>query len=486
MACKELMEPSKGNRSPENPEQNGASEADISAHYARAVDYLYARINYERTADTAPYPFRLRRMNELMDRLDLHGIAGRAVPVVHVAGTKGKGSTSTMIAAMLTAGGFRTGLYTSPHLIRLEERFTVDGKMASKVEVIRLIEEIATEADRLAVSDVGAPTFFELTTAMALRHFQASECTAVVLEVGLGGKLDSTNACHPTVTAITSIGFDHQHILGNTLGEIATQKGGIIKPGIPIVTGVVQSDARSVIAEIAATKQARLFEIHSQFDCKMQESSPFLDWSTTFDLISRDEAIHNRLGWTVPLDGEHQARNASVACVVMDLLSASGICVSEDAQKRGLSNAKIEGRVERFRLHDNVDLILDTSHNIDSIAALCDCISRRSQGRPVTVVFGTSRDKEHRPMLALLSRSSDFLFLTRYHGNPRYRDTAELLRDLPQGETAVIEDDPSAAVQAAIGRVSGPHLIVVCGSFFLAAEVRPGIVDLALAYQSRG
>jgi len=456
-----------------------AESVPVSAQYVRAIDYLYARINYERTADTAPYPFRLRRINVLMDRLDLHGIAGRTVPVVHVAGTKGKGSTSTMVAAMLTAGGFRTGLYTSPHLMRLEERFTVDGKIAGEAEVVRLIDEISQAADHLAASELGAPTFFELTTALALRHFQACECTAVVLEVGLGGKLDSTNACHPTVTVITSIGFDHQHILGNTLGEIAAQKAGIIKLGVPVVSGVIQPEARQVIAAIAANKQARLFEAGRQFDPRPMPSLSTAEWLTTFDLVSRDEAINDRVGWTVPLDGEHQARNASVACVVMDLLTAAGIHVPEDAQQQGLSKTSIAGRVERFRLRDGIDLILDTAHNIDSIAALCQCIDQRSLGRPVTVVFGTSRDKEHRPMLSLLCDSSDAMILTRYHGNPRYRDTAEMLRDLPPGRTAVIEDDPCAAVQAAVARVPGPHLIVVCGSFFLAAEVRPMIQEIA-------
>jgi len=476
MACIELMEPLKGNRLPEPGLREPSQIAD---QYTRAIEYLYARINYERTADTAPYPFRLRRMNELMDRLDLHGIAGRTVPVVHIAGTKGKGSTSTMVAAMLTAGGYRTGLYTSPHLMRLEERFTVDGKTASQAEVIDLIDRISPVADQLAASELGAATFFELTTTLALLHFQVCECTAVVLEVGLGGKLDSTNTCHPTVTAITSIGFDHQHILGNTLGEIATQKAGIIKPSVPIVSGVLQPEARQVITRIAANKQARLFETGHHFVPQPKLSSRTDEWLTTFDLISRDEAVSNRVGWTVPLDGEHQAMNAGVACVVMDLLSAAGIHIPEDAQQKGLSETRIVGRVERFRLRADVDLILDTAHNTDSIAALCKCIDQRSQGRPVTVVFGTSRDKEHRPMLSSLCDSSDAMILTRYHGNPRYRETAEMFRDLPAGRTAIIEDDPRAAVQAAIARVSGPHLVVVCGSFFLAAEVRPLILELS-------
>ena len=155
-----------------------------TSEYAGAIAYLYGRINYERTADTAPYPFRLRRMNELLDRLDLRGIAGRDIPVVHIAGTKGKGSTSAMVASMLSASGYRTGLYTSPHLLKLEERFTVDGQIPSEAEVVQLIDSIRREADQMAASEFGEATFFELTTAIALLHFRNHQCEAAVLEVG--------------------------------------------------------------------------------------------------------------------------------------------------------------------------------------------------------------------------------------------------------------------------------------------------------------
>jgi len=472
------MQPFGTDSSSRRDEQAAPEKLPPSDEYQRAIAYLYERINYERTADTAPYPFRLQRMTELVNRFDLHGVAGRSIPVVHVAGTKGKGSTSTMVASMLTAGGYRTGLYTSPHLMRLEERFTVDGKLPNESEVITMIKSIAAEADQMAQSSLGAPTFFEMTTAMALLHFRNAGCTAAVLEVGLGGKLDSTNVCYPAVTAITSIGFDHQHILGNTLREIASQKAGIIKAGVPAVSGVVQREARDSIDEIAADKGAKLFAIGRQFDVQTMSDAGSDDWSTHFDLLSHDLAIGDRKAWTVPLDGDHQAANAAVACTIMDLLAASGIVVSESVQKSGLASTKIAGRVERFRLRPDVDIILDTSHNIDSVASLCQCIRKRRGHRPVTVVFGTSHDKDHRPMLQELCDHCDSITLTRYHGNPRYREPAELMRDLPsdvvsKGRLAMVNENPVSAVRAAIDRILGPHLIVICGSFFLAAEVRP-------------
>lgn len=460
----------------------------ISDAYEQAIAYLYGRINYERTADTAPYPFRLKRMNALLDRLELHGIAGRSIPVIHIAGTKGKGSTANMVAAMLGAAGIRTGLYTSPHLVRLEERFTVDGQLAAESEVVELVASIRNEADRMSSSELGTPTFFEMTTAMALTHFRNRNCQAVVLEVGLGGRLDSTNVCHPAVTAITSIGFDHQHILGNTLGEIAFQKAGIIKPGIPVVIGVTRKEARDVIFQVAEENHARRFAINEQFDCHAvtttkqdpSDDNPTTDeWCTTFDLHSHDAVIQSREHWMVPLDGAHQARNAAIACVIMDLLG-SVLDVPIERQQAGLSQLRMAGRVERFSIGKKIDIILDTSHNDDSIAGLCECIARRADGRPITVVFGTSRDKEHRPMLSRLCAEADHVILTRYHGNPRFRDTAELFRDLPSGAQATTQDQPLEAVQMAIDRVKGPHLIVVCGSFFLAAEVRAMLQQLAI------
>ena len=470
------MEPSPGNQP--SPEHALSPPSLPLGDYANAIAYLYGRINYERTAETAPYPFRLRRMTELLDRLDLRGIAGADVPVVHIAGTKGKGSTSTMVASMLTAAGYRTGLYTSPHLVRLEERFTVDGALAEPQTVVALIEALRCEADRMASTDLGAPTFFEMTTAMALMHFRNSQCTAVVLEVGLGGKLDSTNVCQPTVTAITSIGFDHQHILGNTLAEIAAQKAGIIKTGVPVISGVSQSEPRAVIEAIARDKSAPLFTINRDFSVRAAKPDDEATWSTCFDFVAHTPPLTDREGWSVPLDGEHQAKNAAVACAIVDLMEARGVSIPRASQKAGLGCVKIAGRVERFCLSEGVDLILDTAHNVDSIDALCRCIERRAMGRPVTLVFGTSKDKEHVPMLAQLAKQADAMILTRYHGNPRYREPSELLRDLPaDSATKAIEaqiiDEPVAALEHAIQSIAGPHLIIVCGSFFLAAEVRP-------------
>jgi dihydrofolate synthase/folylpolyglutamate synthase len=446
--------------------------------YPAAIEYLYGLINYEKTADSKPYPFRLRRMRQLLEILELQGVAGDDLPVVHIAGTKGKGSTATMVAAMLSASGVRTGLYTSPHLIELEERFVVDGQRASKPEVASLIAAVGQAADHLTTTDAGQPTFFELITAVALLHFKKKACQAVVLEVGLGGRLDSTNVCSPTVTAITSIGMDHQHILGNSLGEIAFQKAGIIKPDVPVVSGVVDREPADVIEQVAVQRGAPLLRCGTDFDFKVAAK---LDaWGSRFDLASKHPAINDRVDWHLPLDGAHQGRNAALACVILDLLQQSGTNTSTDHQRIGLAEMKCAGRIERFLLADGGEVILDTAHNVDSINALCNCLEQRAAGRTVTVIFGTSRDKDHVPMLNRLCETADRLVLTRYHGNPRYREPDELLAALPPDRSATIRPCPVTALAFARQTAMPPeeNLIVVCGSFFLAAEVRPLLVRL--------
>ena len=225
--------------------------------YQERLDYLYGRLNYEWVGmPRIPAELRLGRMRRLMRRL---GDPHLGLKVIHIAGTKGKGSTAAMMAASLTASGIRTGLYCSPHLHRLEERYCIDGRPASPDELIALVDEVRAVVERLDVDDPhlrhrGA-TFFEITTAMGLLYFARRKAQAVVLEVGLGGRLDSTNVVHPAVCVITSIAHDHTRQLGSTLGAIATEKAGILKRSRPAVSGVCADEPRQAIRRVAAQRR---------------------------------------------------------------------------------------------------------------------------------------------------------------------------------------------------------------------------------------
>ena len=444
--------------------------------YHGALRFLYDRINYERlTTGRSRYRFRLRLITELLRRLDLgrylHADSPTPqVPLVHIAGTKGKGSTAAMVAAVLSANGYRTGLYTSPHLHSLEERFRVDGQPCSRQDLVSLVERVKPATEMIQRS-MRSPSFFELTTALALLHFHTKACDAIVMEVGLGGRLDSTNVCSPSVSAITSIGLDHQHVLGDDLATIAAEKAGIFKQGVPVVSGVDDEDAAAVIAEKAAAQNAVLFQLGRDFRFQF-EALP--DWGSNIDYRGSTPPLSRSAQAKLSMDGEHQACNAAVAIAMIDLLRSQGMSISLDAIGRGLGQLQCNSRIERFELPGNITAVVDAAHNQDSISALCDCLRRRFADRRIAVVFGTSIDKSAAPMLESLAGLADYLVLTRFFGNPRFQPPQELQPLVPAalaGQTLLI-DDPIQACQRGLDLVGPGGTVVICGSFFLAAETR--------------
>ncbi len=453
--------------------------------YRAALGFLYDRINYERMASgSSRYHFWLQRTDQLLIQLGLSGYLHSQtvkpkVPIVHIAGTKGKGSTSAMVAAALTSAGMKTGLYTSPHLHHLEERFMIDGQPCSQADLVALVDRIEPVARAIGKDSGREPSFFELTTVVALLHFDTSDCDAVVLEVGLGGRLDSTNVCAPSVTAITSIGLDHEHILGNSLGEIAAQKAGIIKPGIPVVSGVAEGEAAEVIQARCRETSSPLFQLGREFSIQYQ---PAPQWGSRVEYQGNAPPLNSHQCIEIPLEGIHQARNAAIALTIIDLLRDQGLEIDHDAASRGIASLQCPGRIERFDLPDQVTAIVDSAHNADSINALCRCLQDRAGDRQVAVVFGTSRDKNAEVMLHQLSPLADHLVLTRFAGNPRFRPAAELLDLVPlarAGSVQVVEQ-PIAACSTALDAVKPGGMLVVCGSFFLAAETREWLAAQAL------
>lgn len=442
-----------------------------------ALAFLLGRIDYERTS---PPPFgsgdiRLDRMRDLLARL---GRPEVGLPVVHVAGTKGKGSTSAMIASMLTSAGLRTGLYTSPHLSRIEERWTIDGQECSAEELIELVRSVApaaAAADSAAPPGEAGPTYFDLTTAMALLHFRRCRVDAAVLEVGLGGRLDSTNVCQPLATVITSISFDHTRQLGGTLEAIAGEKAGIIKAGVPAISGVTAAGPAAVIADVARERGAPLYVLGRDFDATYRPPRDLhlgLAWGQ-IDYRSgiggkADRVDHVELG----LLGSHQAANAALALAACEFLQRLGGPFPETALRRGLRHVRWPARIEPVCHAPTV--VIDSAHNVASVEALLQTLEESFSPRRRTLVFATSWDKEVRAMLERLLPRFDRVVLTRYESNPRgleLDELARLAREIAPDKCATAST-PALAWQGLRSALAPDDLVCVTGSVFIAGEMR--------------
>ena len=470
--------------------------------YAAALDFLYGRIDYERTP-TIPYQERHLKLERMQTLLELIGDPQEHLPVIHVAGSKGKGSTATMIAASLTAANQSTGLYTSPHLNRLEERICIDGTMCTTAELVELVDILRPAVDEMdrqasrAADDHGRPTYFEIVTAMAMLHFRQKNVDYAVLEVGLGGRLDSTNVCQPKVTVITSISLDHTKQLGNTLACIAREKAGIVKPHVPLVNGVRTGVGREVIEKVAAQRGSPSLVLGVDFDFNYHPRGGWCgDWTAATVTAARTALAghidylpsHPLLGapvleMRVGMLGQHQAANAAIAATVIRLLAQDGVHAAESALRAGIASAQCPGRTEL--ISTNPTVMLDGAHNEASIGALLSVLDESFGGRPRIMVFGSTRGKDVRGMLSLIGDSCEHLLFTQYHDNPRSHPVEQLVEvfsSLPAAKRrkrpcVQVWPDPQDAWRAARNMATSDHVICLTGSFFLAAELRPIVLS---------
>ena len=457
------------------------SEVDvILARREEAVRYLYGRIDYERVLSVAYHErlFKLDRMQDLLDRL---GNPDRSMRIVHVAGTKGKGSTSTFIGSILRAAGQRVGLFTSPHLERIEERMAVDGDECSALEFVDLVDTLipiieAMDRERTPIDEqADGPTYFEITTALALLHFARRGVDTAVLEVGLGGRLDSTNVCQPSVSAITSISLDHVKQLGGTLESIAREKAGIVKPGVPLVSGVTASGPRDVIRELCRERGSRLIELKRDFDVVYRPPRD-LDHGVKLgeiDFEDRSGEVPSRLdAASVGLLGLHQAQNAAVALAVIGALRREGWQIPEEAVRTGLATARCPARVEVLSRRPTV--VVDAAHNRASVEALVASLEESFGPRRWILIFATTEEKDVGGMLEVVVPCFDEIVLTRYQRNPRAVPPKELF-DLAKrltGRVCRVCSKPEEAWQVAHELSTEDDLICVTGSFYIAAEIR--------------
>ena len=416
---------------------------------------------------------KLDRMHRLMELL---GNPHRAFKSVHVAGTKGKGSTCEMTAAMLEGCGYTVGLYTSPHLMDIRERIRLNRGLISERDFIAAARRAAEAEHQLTEAD-GEPTFFELTTAMAFVYFAEQAVDVAVVEVGLGGRLDSTNVLAPEVTAITSISLDHTQILGATVEKIAREKAGIFKPAAAAVT-VMQKpgvlDALRQEAEKAGTTLGVLgqeIEYTSRFEARGKPGGVGMAAGPHMVVsVSGTRATFEHL--VVPLRGEHQAMNCGLALAILDALNERGFRTPEERVTRGLGTVKLAGRMEMMA-KQSPRVMVDGAHNAESIKCLMKGVTATVAYDSLVVVFGCAADKDIDGMLAELAHGADKVIFTK-SGNARAADPRELSRKFTEssGKMCQSAPDAAAAVELAKRAVGREDLIVVTGSFYLVSEVR--------------
>lgn len=408
--------------------------------------------------------FSLDRMRRLLGRL---GSPHQQLPCVHVAGTKGKGSTCAMLASMLRACDYSVGLYTSPHLVDLRERITIDGRMISYPDFTMLIKSVAK-----AEQEVGGiqPTYFEVLTAVALRYFSDQAVDIAIMETGLGGRLDATNVVTPLVCGVTHISVDHTNILGDDVCQIAREKAGIFKKGVPAVSVAQDAAVDKVLTEVAEEAGATL-----------EFTGRHIEFSYRFE-ANRELGPHTRVcintpnsRWEhlpVPLKGEHQAHNCGLALAMLDRLKSFNFKIPQDRMIVGLAQTELPGRMEMVRTDPRI--VVDGAHNASSIQALIRSLGAHISYDSLVLIFGCGQDKDHLGMLKEISLGADKIIFTRARAHPRAMEPDDLFAGFAKVSGKMAQTTPSLAeaLHVANRAVSREDLIVVTGSFYIAGEAK--------------
>ena len=442
--------------------------------YFASLEYLYSRLDYERAGMPGlSGELRIGRTRRLLKAL---GDPQERLAIIHVAGTKGKGSTSLLIAAALSASGIRTGMFSSPHIHSLEERFQVDGVPISRDSLVSLVNLIKPIVARLDAGDShlkGRPfTFFEIITALALLYFTETRTEAVVFEVGLGGRLDSTNVVRPRIAVITPISYDHMNILGTTIPEIAREKAGILKRGGNAVVGDQVYEAHSSIARVAQARNCQTRWMGTDYQVSyIRPDQPLIKPTPGCVQVETWRSVWGQL--ELPLLGQHQAHNAATALATLDLWSELGEKpILKSDVIRGWTGLRFAARVEV--LSERPWIVIDGAHNVASAHALVRALDENLPRCSRTLVFGTTRDKDLSGQLEILLPYFDRVIITRYLHNPRAIPPEEIAACIAEiSKTSVdVTDGPASALELARIKTPPEGMICVTGSLFLAAEAR--------------
>jgi len=385
---------------------------------------------------------------------------------VHIAGTKGKGSTAAMLSNMLQGNHLKVGLYTSPHIVDVRERITINGHMISESNLGKLVGRIAYVVEK---AKADTPTFFEFITAVAFQYFADQKVDVAIIETGLGGRLDATNVIKPEVCGITNISYDHMAVLGNTLEDIAGEKAGIFKEHVPVVSAPQPKNVKHVLKKAADKIKAPLLFAGEDIEFSYRFESSRITGPQARICVTTPTSHFDHL--PVPLVGEHQAINCGVAIGILDQLKNRGFKIDDEAAIAGLSKVNLEGRMEMLCTKPRV--LADGAHNAASVEALMRAIGQNVPYDSMVVIFGCCGDKDIEGMLKLIQLGADKVVFTEIK-SPRTATATELAAKFTElsGKTAQVAHNLAGAMEIAEKAISRDDLICLTGSFHLVAEAK--------------
>ena len=470
------------NRIPVEIDNSLGNSTITTMDYEAALAYIEAFIDHERSPDFSRQArfYNLNRISLLLKRI---GNPHDRLRVIHIAGSKGKGSTAALVASVLTHAGYKTGLFTSPHLITPRERCRIDDELISETDVAFYIDKIKPAIETVSASEFGRVSFFEIYTALAFTYFADKATDFAVIEVGLGGRLDATNVVTPIATVITQIGLEHTAILGETYTEIAAEKAEIIKEGCPLALAPQHPDARAVFEKVANERNVSIVEvktpgaIHNPISCDVEQEHR----ASTSQLVRNAEGIpiaqqfdaetdsesYSQL--TIPLLGHHQFVNATTAIAAIECLKQEGYTIPKTSIYAGFKNVHWHGRIQRIMSSPLV--VLDGAHSAVSMEALC--LTLRESFRYTRAIFIVSlmKDKNLKAIGDIVSKTADAVIATQVSENPRVM-AAEAIQDAWSGmcEQITICPNPEKAIAGALASASPTDLICITGSLYLVGQ----------------
>ncbi len=416
--------------------------------YQRSLDYLYGLEKFGMV-------FGLTQVEKILEAIDQ---PHREIEAIHIGGTNGKGSTAAMMAAILQKEGYRTGLYTSPHLIEFTERIKVNGKEIEKKEVAELAGWMRKKIEAAGITSPF--TFFDFTTALALLYFKQKGVDLAILEVGLGGRLDSTNVIDPLLSVITNISKDHEEQLGKSILKIAREKAGIIKEGRPLVTAAIQPHVLRLFAKTCREKGSPYFRVGKEFQYEQNEERSF-----------NYKGLHRKL-WGIHLNlrGSHQIINATTALGTMEVLENLGYMISTEAMLEGLQEVDWPGRLEI--IYSRPKVILDGAHNPAGALVLKEALEKEIQYHHLILLIGMMKDKDIQSILQLLAPLADHILLTQPHMT-RSAPPAILKKALGRyGKKAEVIEDLEKAIERGLSMTGEEDLLCITGSLYTVGEAR--------------